>query len=74
MENQHRKIIGYRELTQEEINLMNQVKSEGEKLSQLWHQITAMPDTDQRAASIARTHLQTGMMWLTRAIAKPAAF
>ena len=30
MENQHRKIKGYRELTQVEIDLMNEIKVEGE--------------------------------------------
>lgn len=35
MENQHRKIKGYRELTQEEIDLMNEIKAMGEKLEQL---------------------------------------
>ena len=35
MENQHRKIKGYRELTQEEIDLMNEIKEMGEKLEQL---------------------------------------
>ena len=29
MENQHRKIKGYRELTQEEIDLMNMIKEKG---------------------------------------------
>jgi hypothetical protein len=29
VENQHRKIRGYRELTQEEINLMNEIKEQG---------------------------------------------
>ena len=28
MENQHRKITGYRDLTQEEIDLMNEIKAE----------------------------------------------
>ena len=35
MENQHRKIKGYRELTEEEIALMNMIKSEGEDLRQM---------------------------------------
>lgn len=35
MENQHRKIIGYRDLTQEEIDLMNDVKALGERLREL---------------------------------------
>lgn len=29
MENQHRKIAGYRELSQEEIDLMNRIKAKG---------------------------------------------
>lgn len=29
MDNQHRKISGYRELTQEDIDLMNRVKAKG---------------------------------------------
>ena len=31
MENQHRKITGYRELSQEEIDLMNRIKAHGEE-------------------------------------------
>ena len=36
MENQHRQIKGYRELTQEEINLMNEVKQKGVELGELF--------------------------------------
>lgn len=32
MENQHRKIAGYRELSQEEVNLMNRIKVKGSEL------------------------------------------
>lgn len=32
MENQHRKIAGYRELSQEEIDLMNRIKAKGGEL------------------------------------------
>lgn len=35
MENQHRKISGYRELTQEEIDLMNEIKAMGPALDAL---------------------------------------
>lgn len=35
MENQHRKITGYRELSQAEIDLMNEIKAEGVKLGEL---------------------------------------
>lgn len=35
MENQHRKISGYRELTQEEIDLMNEVKALGPQIEEV---------------------------------------
>ncbi len=35
MENQHRKIAGYRELSQEEIDLMNRIKAKGAELMEL---------------------------------------
>ncbi len=35
MENQHRKIKGYRELSQAEIDLMNRIKAKGAELLQL---------------------------------------
>lgn len=35
MENQHRKIKGYRELSQAEIDLMNEVKAKGVELGEL---------------------------------------
>jgi hypothetical protein len=35
VENQHRKISGYRELNQEEVDLMNRIKAKGVELLQL---------------------------------------
>ena len=74
MENQHRKIIGYRELTQEEIGLMNEIKLQGEQLHALIGKIRAVNGADQRSVAIAQTELQTGLMWLVRAVARPASF
>lgn len=41
MNNQHRKIKGYRELTQEEIDLMNQIKEQGVALETLHGKVKA---------------------------------
>lgn len=74
MDNQHRAIKGYRELDQGEIDAMNQVKEIGAMLGDV---VAAMRDKttlDQRWVSIAATHLQEGLMALTRAIAKPTFF
>ena len=47
MENQHRKIRGYRELSQEEIDLMNEIKSKGAELGELIEKIRKV-HVDQR--------------------------
>lgn len=48
MENQHRKIAGYRELSQQEIDLMNEIKLQGEKLRELLQRVGQHVD-DQHA-------------------------
>lgn len=42
MENQHKKIKGYRDLSQEEIDLMNQIKDHGEKTKLLIDELNSM--------------------------------
>lgn len=42
MENQHRKIAGYRELSQEEIDLMNRIKAKGAELMALQGELVTM--------------------------------
>lgn len=74
MDNQHRKITGYRELTQRDIDVMNKIKAKGAELDALVQEVQAIPEVDQRWASIAKTDLQTGLMALTRAVAKPTSF
>ena len=74
MENQHRKIKGYRELDKVEIILMNKIKSQGEELGHLVDKLRATQDIDQRWVSIGATDLQTGLMALTRAVARPDLF
>jgi hypothetical protein len=74
MDNQHRQIKGYRELSQEEIDLMNKIKAKGVELGSLVDELKAHPDTDKRWVSIGATDLQTGLMALTRGVAKPAFF
>lgn len=42
MENQHRKISGYRELSQEEIDLMNRIKAKGSELLALHDELNQL--------------------------------
>lgn len=89
MENQHRKITGYRELTQQEIDLMNEIKAHFAKTAELITEVNrvnqhlAGSETSEglikeseafRWASIAKTHAQEASMALTRAVAKPTFF
>lgn len=74
MENQHRAIKGYRELTESEISVMNDIKAQGEQLGALVATLKQMPELDQRWVSIGTTDLQTGLMALVRAVAKPTTF
>ena len=83
MDNQHRLIKGYRELTEDEIDLMNEIKAEGERLEELVNKVKAsihpelQADTARnphRWAAMAATDFQTGLMFLTRAVACPTTF
>lgn len=75
MENQHRQITGYRELTAGEVDEMNKIKELGNQVGVLL-QYMKQPglEYDQRWVSIAQTHLQEGFMALTRSVAKPTSF
>lgn len=74
MENQHKKIKGYRELTQAEIDLMNEVKAKGVELGELVEKLMKADGLDKRWISIGKTDLQTGLMALVRGIAQPETF
>jgi len=74
MENQHRKIKGYRELSAEEIELMNEIKTKGAELGELVMKLRANENLDPRWIAIGATDLQTGLMALTRAVAQPTFF
>jgi hypothetical protein len=74
VDNQHRRISGYRELTEAEIAAMNEAKAMGNAIGGLLDRMKELPGVDQRALAIARTELQTGIMWAVRAVARPDGF
>lgn len=74
MENQHKKITGYRDLNQQEVNDMNDIKAEGERLKTVIAAMRSRREIDQRWVSIAETHLQQGIMAAVRAVAQPESF
>jgi hypothetical protein len=74
MKDQHEKIAGYRDLSQAEIDLINAIKAKGSELQALVWQVQAAAGVDARWVSIGKTNLQTGLMALVRAVAKPDGF
>lgn len=90
MDNQHRKISGYRELSQEEIDLMNEVKALGPVIEAVLLKVvqhvcvqrTGLDNsekrlndaTPERFIALAKTDFQTALMYLTRAVAQPTFF
>lgn len=71
MDNQHKKISGYRDLSEAEIALMNECKALEAQFNGLVDRLRAMPDLDQRQISIAQTDGESAFMRAVRAIARP---
>lgn len=80
MENQHQHIKGYRDLNQDEIDMMNKIKQKGVELGALVDELatlnaqTGNHAIDMRWVSIGKTDLQTGIMALVRSVARPETF
>ena len=95
MENQHRKIKGYRELNQQEIDLMNKIKKLGPQIEAVLLDIGSYLDeqkldsvndenaelkdrlvnaTPGRFLALAKTNIQTGLMYATRSVEQPEFF
>lgn len=92
MDNRH-PITGYRNLSGEEVSLINAIKQKGLELGAIVEALRDYPASDvgrigsvipriegdrpsidQRWVSIGATHLQQGLMALTRAVAQPSVF
>lgn len=74
LDNQHKQIKGYRDLTQQEINLMNEGKQLAEQCREYLDKIDSLNDTDKRCSALGKTNLQQGFMWAIRAVARPETF
>lgn len=90
MDNQHKQIKGYRDLSQEEIDLMNKIKALAEEVGELIAELQLkveedyfrfdVEDTDttyldaMKWVSDGKKDLQLGFMQLVRAVAKPQSF
>lgn len=79
VDNQHKMIKGYRDLSEAEINLMNRAKELAEEVGEFAQDMEDAAKNgnlslDLRWLNIARTDLQKGFMSLIRSIAQPSTF
>lgn len=74
MDNQHRMITGYRDLSAAEIEAINHIKAVGSQLGELFDVLEQQPDIDQHWLAIAKTDMQRGCSAMIRAIARPTTF
>lgn len=68
------KVVGYRKLSEEEIELMNEGKELAEKVRVYTEKLSTVRGIDYRWLSIGVTDLQKGFMSTIRSIAKPSTF
>ena len=81
MKDQHTKIKGYRDLSAEEIALLNEGKDLAQKVGAFIEKLeaaefaqTSDQTPDKRWLAIGKTDLQKGFMAVIRSIAKPTTF
>lgn len=84
MKDQHKKIKGYRDLSQEEIDLMNEGKELAEKCNEYTQKLAHLSIAhsqqngqfkfDMRWLDLGITDLQQGFMKIIRSIAQPTTF
>lgn len=64
-------IKGYRDLTSDELEIINEIKDSEVELGSVWRDVAAVDGVDKRWLAIAKTHFQEGFMALVRSVAKP---
>lgn len=67
-------ISGYRELSPQEIEIINGLKETGNRIGVMLTHLRKREGIDDRMLAIAATYLQLGFMCATRAVARPEGF
>lgn len=72
VDDQHRRIRGYRDLSSDELAVMNELKSAEVEVANLWRRVRDDAGGDPRWLDVARLHLQEAFTALVRSVARPA--
>lgn len=88
MKDQHKHIKGYRDLSEDEVKLVNELKEKGAEIGELLEKIINIRDQQcivddltgddilesYRCLDTAKDNIQTGMMWAIRSVTLPQSF
>ena len=74
MKDQHTLIKGYRDLSQAEIDAINEGKALAVQVGAWVEKLQNTDGLDQRAVALGKTNLQQGFMWAIRGVAQPTTF
>lgn len=64
-------VKGYRELTQSDVDLVNELKEAEAAYAAVWKKVKNAPGTDQRMIALARSYMETAAMWAARSVFQP---
>ena len=70
----YKALIPVVDLSQEEIDLMNEGKALAAQCGEFIDKLMANETTDKRAVALGKTNLQQGFMWAIRGVAQPTTF
>lgn len=74
MENQHKKIKGYRDLDKTNIDRINRIKQLGNEYKEYLDELESKGIMDPHDLELAKDHIQIGVMYSVRALAQPEGF
>lgn len=74
MDNQHKKIAGYRDFDQTTLDKINALKAKGAEIGQMIEELEKDPNVDIVHLAEGKKQIQTGFMWTIRSVAKPTTF
>lgn len=74
VDNQHRKIAGFGELSEDQIATINTIKANEAKIKAMLDELLSdePPMDSARWLAMARTHLEIGFMFAVKAVARPS--
>ncbi len=71
MDNQHKHIPGYRDLSSTDVETIKVIKEAEKFVGKLWASIRDASDVDMREMALAKTYMEEGFSRFVKAVAKP---